>query len=144
VARLPDPARSRAVLIGTSRYTDPELSPLPAVAANLHDLGAVLTDPRGTGLAGCLTLAEAPDAAAVGEELAQAAAEAEDMLLVYYAGHGLTWTNRNELYLALRHSRPNTAGTSALRCADVRQVFLDSQASVRVLILDCCFSGRAI
>jgi hypothetical protein len=76
--------------------------------------------------------------------LAQAAAEAEDMLLVYYAGHGLTWTNRNDLYLALRNSRPHIAGTSALRCADIRQVFLDSRAATRVLILDCCFSGRAI
>jgi len=35
-------------------------------------------------------------------------------------------------------------GTSALRCADVRQIFLDSAATNKVLIVDCCFAGRAI
>lgn len=144
MARLPDPERSRAVLIGTSRYTDPSLPALPAVRGNLEDLAAVLTDPAGTGLRSVTVLADEPDAATVGEALAAAAGEARDTLLVYYAGHGLTWTNRNELYLALRGTRPHTVGTSALRCADVRQVFLDSTAGTRVLILDCCFSGRAI
>jgi Caspase domain len=144
VSRLPDPDRSRAVLIGASRYADPELLALPGVTGNLADLAGVLTSPRGTGLAGCTVLADEPDPATVGEALVRAAEQASDMLLVYYAGHGLTWTNRNELYLALRGTRPHAVGTSALRCADVRQVFLDSPATTRVLILDCCFSGRAI
>ena len=34
--------------------------------------------------------------------LRQAARQAEDLLLVYYAGHGLTAGRRHELYLALR------------------------------------------
>jgi Caspase domain len=144
--RLPDPARSRAVLIGASRYTDRELADLPAVHANLTDLHAVLTSDRGTGLPRrhCLVERDPTDGAAIGERLAIAAREAEDLLLIYYAGHGLTWTNRNELYLALGNTRSSTVGTSALRCADVRQVFLDSAARTRVLILDCCLSGRAV
>lgn len=146
MARLPDPARSRAVLIGTSRYADGELHPLPAVRDNLTDLHAVLTSDRGTRLpeAHCLVLPDPPDTNVVGDHLTAAARAAEDLLLVYYAGHGLIWTNRTELYLALGGTRSNSVGTSALRCTEVRQVFLDSAARIRVLILDCCLSGRAI
>ncbi|GAA4525321.1 caspase family protein [Amycolatopsis samaneae] len=144
-ARLPDPERSRAVLIGTSSYTDPTLPPLPAVNGNVSDLYGLLTAEHGTGLPGahCAVLRDPPDAGTVGESLAHAADQAEDVLLVYYAGHGLLWTNRNELHLALCHTRSQTVGTSALRFADVRQAFLDSHARTRVLIVDCCFSGYA-
>jgi hypothetical protein len=146
MARLPDPARSRAVLIGSSDYADPDLVELPGVRNNLTDLNAVLTSPRGTGLpaAHCTVLPEPTDAATVGEALAVAAREAEDLLLVYYAAHGLTSPNGGELYLALGNTRSHLIGTSALRCAEVRQAFLDSAARTRVLILDCCFSGRAL
>src|SRR6266545_6238329 len=145
MARLPDPARSRAVLIGSSVYADPDLVELPGVRDNLTDLHAVLTSPRGTGLpaAHCTVLAEPTEAATVGECLANAAREAEDLLLVYYAAHGLTSRGGGELYLALSTTRSHIIGTSALRCAEVRQAFLDSAARTRVLILDCCFSGRA-
>lgn len=146
MARLPDPARSRAVLIGTSSYADSELAELPSVRNNLTDLHAVLTSSGGTRLptAHCTVLSEPTDAATVGECLATAAREAEDLLLVYYATHGLPSPNGGELYLALGNTKSHLLGTSALRCSDVRQVFLDSAARTRVLILDCCFSGRAI
>jgi hypothetical protein len=39
---LPDPERSRVVLIGVSRFTDPELPDLPAVRNNLDGLAACL------------------------------------------------------------------------------------------------------
>ncbi|MDQ3577571.1 MAG: caspase family protein [Actinomycetota bacterium] len=144
--RLPDPASSRAVIIGVSRYTDPELPGLPGVDANLDDLRAVLTSARGTGLPerNCVVIRDPLVAGEVGEPLARAAREAEDTLLVYYAGHGLPWTNRAELYLAMSGTRTETVGTSALRCGDVRQAFIDSRAKNRILILDCCFAGRAI
>lgn len=43
--RLPDPQRSRAVLIGTSTYKDENLPDVPQVRANISDLSAILTDP---------------------------------------------------------------------------------------------------
>jgi hypothetical protein len=42
---LPDQEQSRAILIGVSRYQDPNLPDLPAVANNLIDLANVLTGP---------------------------------------------------------------------------------------------------
>ncbi|MEJ2856026.1 MULTISPECIES: caspase family protein [unclassified Saccharothrix] len=147
IERLPDPARSRAVLIGTSSYTHPEFDDLPGVAHNLTDLAGVLTSPLGAGLAKehCVVVHDPPDQSRVGEQIGAAAHEAEDVLLVYYAGHGeMTWDSHNELYLTMRDSRSKLLRTSALRAADVRQYVGASPAAIRVLILDCCFAGRAL
>ncbi len=68
---------------------------------------------------------------------------AEDTLLVYFAGHGRTGP-RNELYLGMTDTDPDELPVSALPFDFIREVFGDSPAANRVLILDCCFSGRAI
>ncbi|MBV9142705.1 MAG: hypothetical protein JO115_17635 [Pseudonocardiales bacterium] len=58
--RFPDPARSRAVLIGASHYpaAGPDLLDIPAVGANLTALRQALTSPdtgvlRPRNAAGC-------------------------------------------------------------------------------------------
>jgi caspase domain-containing protein len=147
IPSLPDPAGSRAVLIGTSVYTDPDLPDIPSVANNLTDLAELLTSPQGTGLPSeHVAVVENPAAQAeVGDRILQAAEEADKLLLVYYSGHGLmTWGRGNELCLSLRDTRSKAVRTSALRCADLRQYILDSGARTRVLILDCCYGGRTI
>lgn len=53
-------------------------------------------------------------------------------------------TMRNELYLSLTDTDPDELPVSALGYDDVREVLRDSRAANRVVILDCCFSGRAI
>src|SRR5215470_17233512 len=73
-ARLPDPRRSYAVLIGSSRYGSAGLSDLPAVAGNLAGLAEVVPDPA--------------SAQAAGRALCEYAARAKDTLLVYWAGYG--------------------------------------------------------
>jgi hypothetical protein len=147
MARLPDPGLSRAVLIGTSQYQDPALESLPGVANNLADFSAALTSPQGSSLPGahCVVLRDPPAQAAVGDHIVAAAGEAEDVLLVYYSGHGLmSWDGNNELFLALRDTKAKQLRTSALRYADLRQDILDSSARTKVLIMDCCFAGRTL
>jgi hypothetical protein len=147
MARLPQPGLSRAVLIGTGDYQDPALEALPAVANNLTDLAGVLTSAQGAGLPDghCEVLRDPPAQAAVGDHIVAAANAAEDVLLVYYSGHGLmSWDGNNELFLALRGTKSKQLRTSALRYADLRQDILDSAARTKVLILDCCFAGRTL
>src|SRR2546430_16272683 len=143
--RLPDGAGSRAVLIGTSRFTGPDLPDLPAVSNNLTSLEDVLTSPSGTGLPAehCRVLLNSTNLAEVGDELATFAEQARDLMLVYYSGHGVVdrWGRLN---LALPGTRHNRMLGTALALSHLREVLVDCPAENRVLILDCCFSGRAI
>ncbi|MGC5394639.1 caspase, EACC1-associated type [Streptomyces sp. DT20] len=141
-----DPARSRIVLLGSAAYEDEQLADVPQITANLRDLAAVLTDP---GLGGfpaevCVTVPPGATGREIGQVLHRAADEAEDLLLFYFAGHGIPLGRSHELYLALHDTAMDAVEYSALRFDTVRGTFLGSRARNRVIILDSCFSGRAI
>ncbi|GAA2165049.1 caspase family protein [Actinomadura napierensis] len=146
MSRFPDPARSRAVLIGVSHFPESsDLADLPAVRENVaglwhrltHDTTGVL-DPEH-----CQVVDPAASITELGRTIAKAAAEASDMLLVYYAGHGLV-DERGRLYLATNATRTDAPKYSALGVDLLREDIGGSGAAARVLVLDCCFSGRAI
>lgn len=136
--RLPGGARSRAVLMGTSLAADPDLPELPEVRGDVADLAAALAD----GGVRCSVLVDRT-VRAVNEGLERAASQAEDLLLVHYAGHGLL-DSRGRLFLALPDTRPELARWTALPFRDVRDVLLDAPARHRVLVLDCRFDARAL
>ncbi|MFJ2435520.1 caspase family protein [Streptomyces anulatus] len=142
---LSDPDRSEAVLIGVHDYTS--LENLPAVAQNLAGLRAALTDPEVWGLpdTACTVISQPRSVGDVLDTVRDKARRAEDTLLVYYAGHGLTDPHTDELYLALPDSDREREYTS-LRYEYLRRAILDQQATVQstVVILDCCYSGRAL
>ncbi|WP_067459998.1 caspase family protein [Actinomadura macra] len=146
----PDPALSRVVLIGVARYE--HLGELPTVDANLRDLRRVFTDPMLWGLppANCTVLDSValnrPDArAAALRAVKRAALEAEDTLVVYYAGHGLTVPDdEHGLYLALPGSAEEDADTDSLPYDVIRRLMRETQAKCTFVILDCCYSGRVL
>ncbi|WP_097965556.1 caspase family protein [Streptomyces sp. or20] len=142
---LSDPDRSEAVLIGVHDYTS--LEDLPAVAQNLEGLRAALTDPEVWGLpdTACTVISQPRGVGEVLDTVRDKARRAQDTLLVYYAGHGLTDPHTDELYLALPDSDREREYTS-LRYEYLRRAILDQQATVQstVVILDCCYSGRAL
>ncbi|MFD8382678.1 caspase family protein [Streptomyces sp. NPDC059679] len=142
MTQLPDPAASRAVLIGTSAYD--HLEQLPAVAANLRDLAEALGDPMLWGLPGehRTVVADPRDPPSMLDPVHRAGQEATDTLLVYFSGHGLRDSDSVDLFLALSGSRENT-GYTAVAYEHLRAAIRASAARRRVLILDCCFSGRA-
>lgn len=78
------------------------------------------------------------------QEIRKASKEAEDLLLVYFAGHGLIDPESGELFLALSRSEPDEPLYNAVRFAEIREAVAASRARNRVIILDCCYSGRAI
>ncbi|MFI8529905.1 caspase domain-containing protein [Streptomyces aquilus] len=140
---LPDPGATRAVLVGTSRYE--YLEPLPAVANNLQALTDLLAGPLSLRLpARHVTVVNNPDnASTVVGAVRQAAAEATDTLVVYFAGHGLV-DAQDQLCLALPQTEFGRIETG-LPYDWIRQVLLqDSHAERHVVILDCCYSGRAL
>lgn len=147
MTQLPDKESSRAILLGCEKFESPDLADLPAIGRNLTDLQALLTNPD-TGAfdkhhTGILRAKDCAGVRSVYQALRSAATAATDTFLVYYAGHGLTSMRRNELYLCLADTAPDALSVSGLSVDQIREVFLDCPARNRILILDCCFSGRA-
>lgn len=144
----PDPIRSRVALIGTSDYErSDKLHNLPAVRNNLTGLQRIFADnPSAVFAAEHCIIVDSPDTVrSLLRRLRRVADTAEDVLVVYYAGHGVLDRN-GELHLCVGETDPDPyeVDGTGVPFRPVRQAIEDSPARVRVLILDCCFSGRAI
>ncbi|WP_179854954.1 caspase, EACC1-associated type [Paractinoplanes atraurantiacus] len=140
---MPDPRKSRAVLIGVSDYS--RMHPLPAVANNVRDLAALLIDPEVWGLprANCDVVLNPRSVDEVLDAVHRASTATSGTLLVYFAGHGLRGAN-GELRLVLpsgdQRNLYRTVGFDDIR-DDLRAP--DARAAGKVVILDCCYSGAA-
>lgn len=143
---LPDPHRSRAVLIGVGEYRkDRTLTPLPAARNNVTDFAKIITDPRYWGLPPehCVPLIDPEEASTVAMTVARMAEEAQDTFIMYFSGHGLVAPD-GDLILALANTDHEKAQFSGLRYEWIREAVRGSTARRRIVILDCCFSGRAL
>ncbi|MFG2815501.1 caspase family protein [Streptomyces sp. NPDC048410] len=138
-----DPATARAVIIGVGAYT--ALPALPTVANNVRRMAELLCDPDLWGLPEehCRVLLDPATEGEILEAVHEAASQATGTFLLYYAGHGLA-EHRDGLHLAL----PRTGNGEFFRAASfdrVRNMILDyCDAQHKVVILDTCFSGRAL
>lgn len=143
---LPDPVHSRVVLIGVGSYADAGLNPLPAVRNNVADLAAVLTDPALWGLRSehCDQLLDVDEPCVAARHLHRAAQQAEDTVMVYFAGHGIVDADSGELVLAMGTTARDIARHTGLTYEWVREIVGRCRAMRRIVILDCCFSGRAV
>lgn len=143
ILRLPDPLHSKAVLIGCGDYRSPDLLSIPAVSNNLRDLGAVLADPEFGGFNGCTIFNDPSSAAEIHRSLLNATQDVTDVLLIYYAGHGIIGRD-GELFLGLTDTEPDLLDATSLAFSFLRRLLMESLARIKVVVLDCCFSGRAL
>ncbi|MCA1696585.1 MAG: hypothetical protein LC749_18715, partial [Actinobacteria bacterium] len=135
----------RILLVGTGRHTaGSELPDLPSVSATVTDLATTMVERCGAQSDQVRTLLDPASPLVVGRALTEAAAEAEDVLLVCYVGHGLL-DAPGELYLATQatdHLRDGL-GFTALPYATLHVELVKCRARSVIVVLDCCFSGRA-
>ncbi|WP_306215581.1 YqgE/AlgH family protein [Actinoplanes sp. RD1] len=140
-----DPGASFAVLIGTAAYDT--LPGLPAVERNVTDLAALLMDDLYWGLPPerCRQLIDAGQPSDIEVALRDAAAEVgpEGLLLVYFAGHGLV-ASSGSLHLAVQRTDQSLLNTTSFGYDLLRERVAGSAARQRVVILDCCYAGRAL
>ncbi len=139
--RLPDFGASRAVLIGTAYHADDEIPDLPQVENNLSDLREVLASDLAGFPESRISVVRNPAAQSEVMDAVVSAADATDVLLVYYAGHGLLMGDQSDLHLTLTTSRADAEWT-VLRFALVAAVMKRSRAATKVLVVDCCYSGH--
>ena len=121
--------------------------PLPQVKNNIKELQRLLTNPEVIGISEkrITTLLDPQNSVQALETFAEVCNSAEDTLLVYYSGHGLVGTTgQGELFLATAGTTQARAELNALAFEQIRRIIYESPAQKKILILDCCFSGRAI
>ncbi|MFD3973262.1 caspase domain-containing protein [Streptomyces cyaneofuscatus] len=135
---------SRFIISGCHQYEN--LEDLPSVKNNLNKLVEVLGDPAIGGIEPevCTVISQPSSPGIVLDAIYDAAEECTDTLLFYFAGHGLTSFPNGDLSLAIpatSTARPHTS----VRFDDVRAAVLSARKAPRkVVVLDCCFSGKAM
>ena len=143
---LREPA-SRAILLGASSYDSAGLPDVPAVVDTVNDLRKALIERCGMARESISDLRDRHDANQVMAAVAREARHAEGILLIHYVGHGLTGRH-GELYLSVRDTDPEPElgrrEQTAIPYREIVRHLGESRALAIVVILDCCFSGRAL
>jgi peptidoglycan glycosyltransferase len=137
---------SVVALIGVSGYRDPDsgLAAVPQAARSVDLLASALA--RRLDLvppADIRQLLDPGNSDEMGGFVGAAAEVADDLLLIYYCGHGLV---NSDGRLALTHTRSTVSSVDyqALEYEKIRRACRSSPARRRIVILDCCYSGGAI
>ena len=140
---LRDYSRSRTVLMGTWEYDN--LPHVPAARNSLNRMQSMLTGPYcGWPKSRVLVLRNERDPGNLPDRLITAFEDAEDIAIFYYVGHGQV-DIEDQLCLGLTRSRTesNRRAATSLLFQSVRRALRDSKASMKIVILDCCFAGLA-
>ncbi|MFI7101255.1 caspase domain-containing protein [Streptomyces sp. NPDC050161] len=128
-----------ALLLGNHTFHDTRLDRLRSPAQDVTELSQVLADPD-IGAFGTSSV-DNPSHAALRDGVEQflSGRKRDDVLLLYYSGHGIK--EGDELYLAGADTSLDALPHTALS-AGVLKDWLSACRSQRiVLILDCCYSG---
>ncbi|MGV9386643.1 caspase, EACC1-associated type [Nonomuraea sp. NPDC003707] len=137
-------ATAQVLLIGTGTHErESRLPDVPAVGGTLADLAVVLVERCGVPQEQVRLIVDPATPVEFGQVLQAVTERANDVLLVCYVGHGLL-NERGRLHLATCGS----GGSGRLEYTawpyeSLRDFVADSPARSKIVILDCCFSGRA-
>jgi hypothetical protein len=144
--RFPHPETSRLVIVGPSDYDHDSLENLPAVANCSGQLHTILTDRETGGFLpqNCLVSDGNLEPQRLADRIQKITSEAEDVLALWLIGHGLLDIETRRLHFALKATNPENLYYTALPFDLLRRAIIASPAVIKVLMLDCCFSGRAI
>jgi formylglycine-generating enzyme required for sulfatase activity len=136
-----------ALLIGVSEYEHAMgLKPLPAAVKDVEAMQRVLANPEMGGFAEAdITMLKNPQRQKMEDAIYELFSERqkEDLLLLYFSGHGITDEN-GRLYLSTRvtHKRNGSLVIpSAVAAGSLHDSMNRSRSQRQVIILDCCFSG---
>lgn len=138
-----DPSQSRAVLIGTSTY-ETDFKSLPPVDNNLEELKNLLIQPEIFGLDPdhVKTLHNTSNLINIKQTIADSGREASSLFLFYYTGHGAL--KADGFYLTVPETTSKDPDITGLNWSEVRRALEKSKAQVKIVILDCCYAGKAL
>jgi hypothetical protein len=137
--------RYRALLIGNSTYPADEhnLQTLKGPVKDIAALNRALIDP-GSGLFADIDVALLPEATSARAIRALGrffgAAGRDDVLLVYFSGHGKL-DRQGRLHLCMQDTESANLLSTAVSSARINEFADSSHARNVVIVLDCCYAG---
>jgi tetratricopeptide (TPR) repeat protein/streptogramin lyase len=137
-----DQQRRFALLIASDYYTDKKLTQLKAPIVDAARLGELLKDQSIGGGYEVKTLTNT-ESHLIRREIERffRKAEKNDLLLLYFAGHGHKSIEDGLLYLATPDSDLEYLDSTTIPAKFINSQIQRSKSSKIVLILDCCYSG---
>ncbi|MDG4797898.1 caspase family protein [Micromonospora sp. WMMD1082] len=140
----PDHRRSLAILVGTSSYT----RGLPTFSAAVNSIGRLsdlLTGPLcGWPADRVVVIRDPRNRAELEPRLIDLIEPVTDVLLFCYIGHGqVAYNDDLSMGLVETSNERTKRGATGFLLSTLRDMLSVSEARVKVLVLDCCFSGIA-
>jgi hypothetical protein len=139
--------RRLALLIGNNEYSaDPGFVRLSKAENDVNGLAEVLIDPRLGGFEipkDLLLINRSAVEIASSIEEFYGGAKSDDLLLLYFAGHGILDSQGN-LCLAGRDTRRRLLMTTSISARFISEALNNSFCRSQIVILDCCYSGAFV
>jgi len=133
-----DGQKFHGLFIGVDNYESPAFEQLRYAKKDAIALHALFVDTFSENATLMLDSAVTKDKLTTNIGHIQAASTTRDIVVITYSGHGTS-----DGFLATRDARPDRLAETALRLEDLFDLVRRISAQVVVLVLDCCFSGRA-
>ncbi|CCH29374.1 DEAD/DEAH box helicase [Actinosynnema sp. NPDC047251] len=135
---MKDGRKFHGLFIGVDNYESSAFGRLRYAKKDAIALHALFTDTFSENAILMLDSAATKDKLTTEIGHVQAASTDEDVVVITYSGHGTP-----DGYLATRDARPDHLAETALSLDRLFDLVCRIRAQVVVLVLDCCFSGRA-
>lgn len=130
------------ILIANQSY--PEESGFHPLKCPLNDAAAlrdVLMDPDHGEFAEVMILPDKTRSEILLElEEALEKAEREDLVFIYFSGHGKT-DRKGNLYFAASNTKSDRLRATGINGRDIADLIHESNVSKKALVLDCCYAG---
>ncbi|MFB3922953.1 MAG: tetratricopeptide repeat protein [Terriglobia bacterium] len=133
--------KKHALLVASSEYEDPHFRRLEAPEKDVKALARVLGDQAlGAFHDVKILLNEPRDALLLQIEEFFAERERDDLLLLYFSGHGIK-DEDGRLYYAAQNTLHKRLVSTAVPAYQVNDLIGKSRSRRKILLLDCCYSG---
>lgn len=144
-----DHSFTKVLLIGASEFPlDETVFPIPGVNSNLFMLKACLTNTEIVGIPESnITISLNESKAEIEEKLNDLVNETKNKkftIIVYYSGHGMLNIDDRDLYLTTSKINERHRWVRSIKSEHFKNQLKKSFAGRKIVILDCCFSGRLI
>jgi hypothetical protein len=138
------PTKRYALVIGNAEYLDEDLASLASPTLDAQRLAQALSDPQIGAFDDVETLMDADnDLIKTSIERFFSNRQKDDLLLMYFSGHGLR-NEAGQLFLAARNIKRNLLRSTGVAANFIKEIMDSSFSQRQILILDCCFGGAMV